>query len=166
MDITTIFLGIRDKSEAVLGNVVPISVAMTSLAATFTICRQIYAHTKPKSRLRRRYRTVTDVLIQSSGLYSIVVLVQAALGLAEILELHNGRSFDQLIPVEYALTFLKNLSILVAGIAPTLMVARLAAPSSHEDTEVSSISFPPDIVTHPTCHSDGPEVNISNIGNV
>ncbi|KAF9544697.1 hypothetical protein CPC08DRAFT_730234 [Agrocybe pediades] len=139
---------------------------MTSLVATFTICRQIYAHTKPKSRLRRRYRTVTDALIQSSGLYSIVVLVQAALGLAEILELHNGRSFDQLIPVEYALTFLKNLSILVAGIAPTLMVARLAAPSSHEDTEVSSISFPPDIITHPAYHSDGPEVNISKIGDV
>ncbi|KAF9559276.1 hypothetical protein CPC08DRAFT_708939 [Agrocybe pediades] len=166
MDIITIFLDNANKTEAVLVSVVPISVAMTSLVATFTICRQVYAHTEPKSRLRRRYRNVIDSLIQSSGLYSIVVLVQAALGLVEILQLHHGTIFSQLAAVDYTLTFLKNLSILVAGIAPTLMVARLAAPSSHEDTEAYSSSFPPDVVTHPVCHSDGGQAHNDKLGDI
>ncbi|KAF4614176.1 hypothetical protein D9613_007363 [Agrocybe pediades] len=138
---------------------------MTSLVATFTICRQIYAHTKPKSRSRRRYQTIIDSLVQSSALYCIVVLMQAALGLVETLLLlknlpkNCGTNVSQLAPAaEYTLTFLNNLSILVAGMAPTLMVARLAASSSHEDTEMSSFSFPPDVITHAASHSGGAEV--------
>ncbi|KAF9536551.1 hypothetical protein CPC08DRAFT_756525 [Agrocybe pediades] len=52
------------------------------------------------------------------------------------------------------------------GTAPTLMVARMVILSPHEDTSASSFSFPTDFLTHPTSHSNGPQPNNSDVGDV
>ncbi|KAF9536221.1 hypothetical protein CPC08DRAFT_771668 [Agrocybe pediades] len=135
-----------------------VSVAATSVMVTFIICRQVYAHTKPGSRSRRRYRNVIDTLIQSSALYSGVLVIEAVLYIIE-------GNLQNMYP-GILLQYFDVVAALVTGIAPTLMVARLIASSSEKDTEGSSFSFPTDLTTHPTSHSNGPQPNNSNVGDV
>ncbi|KAF9560015.1 hypothetical protein CPC08DRAFT_762940 [Agrocybe pediades] len=117
-----------------------VSVAATSIVATYTICRQIYSHTKPGSRTRRRYRNLIDALIQSSGVYSVVVVIEAVLCFTENGELVD--CFGSFLAVDYVAA----ISEVVTGLAPTLMVARLFTASSHECTEVSTAVLPSDLV--------------------
>ncbi|KAF9545345.1 hypothetical protein CPC08DRAFT_716214 [Agrocybe pediades] len=56
-----------------------VSVALTSLVATFMICRQIYIRTSPGSRSRKRYRTVINTLVESAALYSAALVFEAIL---------------------------------------------------------------------------------------
>ncbi|KAF4618105.1 hypothetical protein D9613_012648 [Agrocybe pediades] len=117
-----------------------VSVAVTSVVATYAICRQIYSHTKPGSRTRRRYRNLVDALIQSSGIYSVVVVIGAVLSFTE-----NGELVDCFGPF-LAVDYVAAISEVIAGLAPTLMVARLFTASSHECTEVSTALLPSDLV--------------------
>ncbi|KAF9569065.1 hypothetical protein CPC08DRAFT_813227 [Agrocybe pediades] len=54
-----------------------ISVAATSLVATFMICYQIYSRTTPGSGARRLYRHIVDALVQSSCVYTVTVILLA-----------------------------------------------------------------------------------------
>ncbi|KAF9542237.1 hypothetical protein CPC08DRAFT_716970 [Agrocybe pediades] len=145
---------------SILDGAMFISVAVTSLAATFTICWQVYVHTKHVSRSRRRYRNVMDALIQSSALYSSVLVIEA------VLSIMQGPLSTKSPHLELRAQFVNVVVSLLTGIAPTLMVARLIASSSHEDTEISSSSFPTDLITHPTSHSNGFQGNNNHIGDV
>ncbi|KAF4615798.1 hypothetical protein D9613_012472 [Agrocybe pediades] len=140
-----------------------VSVAATSLASTFIICWQVYAHTKPGSRSRRRYRNVIDALIQSSALYSSVLVIEAVLNIIQGHPLlYKGRALQNIYP-SLLLEYFDVVAALVTGIAPTLMVARLIVSSYNEDTEVSSFSFPKDLITHPASYSNEPQANDNNI---
>ncbi|KAF9536681.1 hypothetical protein CPC08DRAFT_717786 [Agrocybe pediades] len=124
--------------STILEGAVLVSVAVTSLAATFIICRQVYMHTKPGSRSRRRYRKVIDALIQSSALYSSVIVVEAVLYIVEGLPSSLKPTTPQNMNPRIVLGFFDGVVAFVTGIAPTLMVARLIASSYNEDTEVFS----------------------------
>ncbi|KAF9559278.1 hypothetical protein CPC08DRAFT_818828 [Agrocybe pediades] len=151
------------SATAILAGVMYVSIAATSLTATFMICRQVYTHTKPGSRSRRRYRNVIDASIQSSALYSIVLVVHAILniidGLPQFLRTTTRQNMYPPLLLHYSGTVLD----LVTGIAPTLMVARLIVSSYNEDTEVSSFSFPKDLITHPASHSEVPQADNNNL---
>ncbi|KAF4613776.1 hypothetical protein D9613_007358 [Agrocybe pediades] len=142
-----------------------ISVAATSLTSTFVICWQVYVHTKHGSRSRRRYRNVMDALIQSSALYSSVLVIEAVLDIMEG-PLSTKPTTLQTTYLDLIAQYVNVVVALLTGIAPTLMVARLIASSSHENTEISSSSFPIDLITHPTSHSNGFQGNNSHIGDV
>ncbi|KAF4615730.1 hypothetical protein D9613_012480 [Agrocybe pediades] len=139
----------------ILDGAMYVSVAATSLAATYIICGQVYTHTKPGSRSRRRYRNVIDALIQSSALYSSVIVIEAVLYIVEGLPSSLKPTTPQNMNPIFVLGFFSDAVVLVTGIAPTLMVARLVLSSYNEDAEVSSISFPKYLITHPTTHSKG-----------
>jgi len=52
-----------------------VSIAATSLAATAIICHFIYTSQPHNLRSRRQYKQIADILIQSSAMYTTVVLV-------------------------------------------------------------------------------------------
>lgn len=63
-----------DNLDASMGFVT----AGTSLLATFTIARQIYTSITSLHRLsRKRYARIIEIAIQSSGVYSLVILGMA-----------------------------------------------------------------------------------------
>ncbi|KAF9544384.1 hypothetical protein CPC08DRAFT_730290 [Agrocybe pediades] len=96
-----------------------ISVAVTSLVATFMICRQIYGHTEPGSKARRRYRRVIDTLIQSSGVYPVTVVFLAIL---DILASHIEKLSD-----EFTVNAIEHY---VSAVAEIFSVAAFGASSS------------------------------------
>ncbi|KAF9553203.1 hypothetical protein CPC08DRAFT_788271 [Agrocybe pediades] len=129
-----------------------IAVAATSLVSTILICLRIWQHTTPRSTSRKRFRTVINALIQSSGIYSATVLLLAILGF-----LTNGsipESFTPLVIINYV----QGVSGIVAGcttqgLAPTLMVAQLAwlsYSSCQDDHEVSTAHLPSELITRAT----------------
>ncbi|KAF4614173.1 hypothetical protein D9613_007360 [Agrocybe pediades] len=141
-----------------------VSVAATSLMATFIICWQVYAYTKHASGSRKRYRNIIDVLIQSSALYSSMLVVEAVVNIIEGLPSSLKPTTPQNMYPGLIQVYLDLVVPLLTGTAPTLMVARMAMLSPHEDTEVSSFSFPTDFVARPTFHSNGPQINNNDVG--
>ncbi|KAF9560017.1 hypothetical protein CPC08DRAFT_762942 [Agrocybe pediades] len=132
----------RDEINDRLHAAMLVSVALTSVVATFMICRQIYVHTTPGSRARKSYHKVIDALIQSSGLYSIIVIFLAILGFLENGEFQNAFMVAQLMEYVGTLTFA------VSGIAPTLMIARLFAEPTYEATDISSVILPSELAAY------------------
>ncbi|KAF4618197.1 hypothetical protein D9613_011532 [Agrocybe pediades] len=129
--------GIDDHLEAAMY----ISVGATSLIATFIICYQIYMRTAPYPHTRKRYRNIIDSLVQSSGTYSAIVVV---LGIMQATE--SGESQTS-FKIQLALSYLETFSYMAAGLAPTLMVARLSMAPTHEGLETLSDSLPSDLVS-------------------
>ncbi|KAF9559280.1 hypothetical protein CPC08DRAFT_708943 [Agrocybe pediades] len=164
-------LSTLDSIIGLLSGAMLASVAATSLATTFIICRQIYKHTKHRSRSRRRYRKIIDALIQSSALYSIGVVIMAVMSIVGGIP---SSSFKPATPQNIKRTidpimlsrFLGSVVVLATGIAPTLMVVRLFVSSYNEDTEVSSFSFPKDLITHPASHSNETRANNDDLEDV
>ncbi|KAF9547040.1 hypothetical protein CPC08DRAFT_769529 [Agrocybe pediades] len=118
-----------------------ISAAVTSLMATFMICHQIYTHTSHYTRSRKRFRHVIDILVQSSGIYTAVVIMQAVLDY-----LNSGSLGPSMIPAIVAENYIDALATTIDGLVPTLMVARLAIASTSTDgTEVFSTGVPSDL---------------------
>ncbi|KAF9560011.1 hypothetical protein CPC08DRAFT_708345 [Agrocybe pediades] len=120
----------RIKINTRLGAVMFLTVAATSVVATFMICREIFTHTTPGSPSRKRYRHLVGVLIQSCLLYSVVVVIHAALALAETGEVQTS------LDLQMAVYYLTAVSLVATGLAPTLMIAGLFMPSSQGDTEM------------------------------
>jgi len=54
--------------------------AATSLMATSVICYKIYSSTAQNRHSRRQYKHIVDTLIQSSTLYTVVVLIATVAG--------------------------------------------------------------------------------------
>ncbi|KAF4615802.1 hypothetical protein D9613_012476 [Agrocybe pediades] len=150
-----------DSILFILGNAMGPSAAATSLVSTFMICRQVYAHTTDGSRSRRRYRHVINALIQSSGLYSGVLVIEGILGI--ISHYLSQPITPKNMYIGLILQYLVVVVSLLNGIAPTLMVARLIVSSYNEDTEVSSFSFPKDLITHPASHSNETRANDNDL---
>ncbi|KAF9560014.1 hypothetical protein CPC08DRAFT_818450 [Agrocybe pediades] len=122
-----------------LGGAMAISVVATSLAATFLICRQIYTHTKTlPGSARSRYERVIDTLIQSCGMYSAAVI-----GLAVVqLLVASGPSTSFRLTVYAIENYVTSFGNIMAGLSPTLMIARLVTSSApHHDTERSYARF-------------------------
>ncbi|KAF9554616.1 hypothetical protein CPC08DRAFT_821600 [Agrocybe pediades] len=108
-------------------------VAATSLSATFVICYHIYVKTSLDRRSRRRYQHILDILVQSSSVYSVSVLVIAIFGF-----IFTGEVQSSLTLVAVS-DFFESFAFVMAGLAPTLMVARLASASGNVVVEGSEI---------------------------
>lgn len=57
--------------------------AATSVIATFVIGAQIYTSTNLNTRARKRYAHITEILVQSSALYSLSIVGQAIVTLID-----------------------------------------------------------------------------------
>ncbi|KAF9554381.1 hypothetical protein CPC08DRAFT_766781 [Agrocybe pediades] len=132
-----------------------VAAATTSFVSTGVICRQIWRHTTPISRSRKRYRTIINALIESSAIYPVAVLFEAALQFA-----YTG-SVESSLEVLIITNFVSAVTQIISGLAPALMIARLFLSSGQEDTEVFSAHIPSDLITHAS-HATG--ANMTNVG--
>ncbi|KAF9544838.1 hypothetical protein CPC08DRAFT_769983 [Agrocybe pediades] len=117
--------------------------AATSIVSTVSICFQIWRHTTLKSRTWMHYRTIIRALVEFSGIYSVAVVFIAILDLANTAQLKNS------LGVFNMEDYVAVVSQMVAGLAPTLMIARLSLSSGKElqvDTEGSFPHLPSDLV--------------------
>ncbi|KAF9551738.1 hypothetical protein CPC08DRAFT_823132 [Agrocybe pediades] len=126
-----------------------VTVAATSLVSTIVICLQIWRHTMPRSRSRKNYRNIINILIQSSAIYTVTVLFSAVLNFTS--DTGSGESSFASVLIS---NFVAPVTQIVSGLVPTLMIARLFVSSSQEDREVSSARLPSDLIdraAHATC---------------
>ncbi|KAF4618059.1 hypothetical protein D9613_012674 [Agrocybe pediades] len=138
----------RDRIFTRLIATMLVSVAATSLVATSMICWEIYVHSAPGSRSRKRYQSIINALIESSAIYTIAVLFMAALVFVGKGNQHTA--LKGRLMMEYVGAVVQ----IVAGLAPTLMVARLSSSSPCEEFEHNStFSFSPNISS--TLYSTG-----------
>jgi len=152
------------------------AVAATSLTATFIICRHIYTRTSQDPRSRRRYKNIVDILIQSSAIYatfSFIVTICSSLNTGDLQ--NDDLIIIQLVDYFEGLTsalsvgitcsdfpffcVVSNCNNFLQGLAPTLMVARLAIASDSTKSgslaESSSLaSVPSDIMPQPSDESN------------
>ncbi|KAF9560016.1 hypothetical protein CPC08DRAFT_762941 [Agrocybe pediades] len=116
------------------------AVALTSLVSTFIICREIYVRAKRLSLpgSRTRYWRVIDVLIQSSGAYTALVLPEAIMNFVD-----TGGDSSTVFTESVIFLYLDAILPFVSGLAPTLMVARLflGFNENHSD-EISYAELP------------------------
>ncbi|KAF9547765.1 hypothetical protein CPC08DRAFT_755429 [Agrocybe pediades] len=130
-----------------------LTVVFTSLAATALICHQIYSKTSTKHHSWKRYRRILDALIQSSVIYSSVSVITAttdlldftARGLSFVKAFILGNYAQALLTIVTRLNVLCIITALLQGLAPTLMVARLALSSDSTDEELSSVHLPSEL---------------------
>ncbi|KAF9545351.1 hypothetical protein CPC08DRAFT_769885 [Agrocybe pediades] len=133
-----------------------VTVAATSLITTSVICWQIWRHTKLSSRRQDRYRTIINALIESSAIYTVTVLLLAIVDFISAQKIETESSFEVLLVSH----FVEAATLVISGLAPTLMIARLFLFSSHEDTEVSSAHLPSDLIS---CASHATGANMTNV---
>jgi len=65
----------RASQETIIFAAIFGTVAATSITSTFIICRTIYANTPYDGQSRVRFKYIADILIQSSAIYSTVMLL-------------------------------------------------------------------------------------------
>ncbi|KAF4622550.1 hypothetical protein D9613_008977 [Agrocybe pediades] len=128
-------------------------VAATSISASVTISYHIYSITSRTSGAWRRYKHIVDILVQSSGAYSTAVLLAAVVDFLNTGEANT--SLTALILDNYA----ETLYVFLTGLAPTLMVARLALASPRKEEETVLESVPTSLLS--TSSQDGLEAAIS-----
>ncbi|KAF9552521.1 hypothetical protein CPC08DRAFT_822822 [Agrocybe pediades] len=118
-------------------------------AATFVIWR----HTSRSSRSWKYYRTIINVLIESSAMYTLTVLLSA---IADFILTGNMQSTLAALILS---NYVDAATQIISGLAPTLMIVRLFVSCGQEDAEVPSI--PSDLICHAhhTTH-----VNMKNMG--
>ncbi|KAF9548011.1 hypothetical protein CPC08DRAFT_823572 [Agrocybe pediades] len=129
-----------------------VSTAATSVISTAAICFQIWRHTTPRSRAWMHYRTIIKALVESSGTYSVVVVLIA------ILDFANNGQLESSLGVANIQAYVSIVSLMVSGLAPTLMIARLSLSSGKElqvDTEGSSAHLPSDLIDPTLRSADG-----------
>ncbi|KAF9553197.1 hypothetical protein CPC08DRAFT_788265 [Agrocybe pediades] len=127
------------------------SAAATSLVSSGAICIQIWRHTALNSRSRKNYRSLISALVESSALYTVVILLSAFLN--SIGSMNYETSFTVII----ASTYIGVTTQIISGLAPKLMIARLFVSSSQEDSEVSSAHLPSDLIDCAT-HANGTDI--------
>ncbi|KAF9543267.1 hypothetical protein CPC08DRAFT_770266 [Agrocybe pediades] len=134
-----------------------VAVAATSSVSTFVICLRIWRHTSQSlsSCSRKHYRTIINVLIESSATYTAAVIFLA------ILNFTLTGNIESSFTVLLISNFVGGGSQIIAGLAPTLMVARLFVSSSQEDTEVSTVRLPSDFIS---CAFHATGANTTNVG--
>ncbi|KAF4612501.1 hypothetical protein D9613_012737 [Agrocybe pediades] len=130
----------RDRIEDRLNASMLLSVALTSLVATFMICRQIYTLTTRVSGSRKRYRSVLDALVQSSGIYSFFILFLA------IVEFAEAGVFESTLKLNIVSEYIESITLAVTGLAPTVMIARLFLSSTKDDFDMPSANLPSDLL--------------------
>ncbi|KAF9554111.1 hypothetical protein CPC08DRAFT_198185 [Agrocybe pediades] len=116
------------------------SVAVTSLVSTVVICRQIWQRSALGSRSRRRYRTIINILIQSSALYTAITLLLAILNFTDTGNIANTFT---IVLIEVYITAPAQI---ISGMAPTVMIVALVVSSSQEGPETSFAQLPPDLI--------------------
>ncbi|KAF9536316.1 hypothetical protein CPC08DRAFT_771618 [Agrocybe pediades] len=141
-----------------LSGATSIAVVLTSLFSTGITCLQIWRHTSPSSRSWKHYKAIINALIQSSAIYTVIVLFQAILGFTDTGNVRSQSSFTILLILEFA----DMAGQMTSGLAPTLMIARLVLSSSEEDTVVSSAHLPSELISR--AHYATGTANMTNVG--
>ncbi|KAF9539847.1 hypothetical protein CPC08DRAFT_491828 [Agrocybe pediades] len=129
--------------------------AATSLVSTVVICLQIWRHTTLSSQSRKHYRTIINTLIESSATYTIASIILA------IFDFTSTGKIEGSFTIMLIENFVEGTTVILSGLAPTLMIARLFLSSGQEDTEVSSARLPSELFSH-AFHAPGTQIaNIS-----
>jgi len=71
----TLETGRRASQETIIFAAIFGTVGVTSITSTFIICRTIYATITNDGHSRVRFKYIADILIQSSAIYTIVMLL-------------------------------------------------------------------------------------------
>jgi len=71
----TLETGRQASQETIIFAMIFGTVAATSITSTFIICRTIYANATNDGKSRVRFKYIADILIQSSAIYSTVMLL-------------------------------------------------------------------------------------------
>ncbi|KAF4612517.1 hypothetical protein D9613_012760 [Agrocybe pediades] len=124
-----------------------VAIATTSLVSTSMICREIYKRSTFQARSRGHYRNILEALIQSSAIYSVIVLFAA------IMCFMNLDRSQSIFMVALIITFLDILTQISCALLPTLMVAQLFVKSAHENDEVPSADVPCELLPSNTSAS-------------
>ncbi|KAH9475578.1 hypothetical protein JR316_0012695 [Psilocybe cubensis] len=99
----------------------------TSVSTTGLIAYQIYASSRNINGTRKRFLHILEIIIQSAAVYSAVLLVAAVSG-----AIPDGDSWPTTAVFALA-NYSSALLAPAAGIAPTVMAARVAEASSQEE---------------------------------
>ncbi|KAF9555616.1 hypothetical protein CPC08DRAFT_780314 [Agrocybe pediades] len=114
--------------------------AANSVLVTYLISYRVYVGTFPlpegramqEPRRRRKVRRVIDIVVQSSAIYTVLLLARAALSSPEPLSERAGSRSS--LALEAATDYLDITLTLFAGLIPTIMVARVLLLSLDADS--------------------------------
>jgi len=93
---------LRISQENIIAAAIFGTVAATSITSTFTICQTIYSNTTPEGRARSRYKYIADIIIQSSAIYSLLMLLLFIFELLDLLRFTVGVHIAQIFVVDVA----------------------------------------------------------------
>ncbi|KAF9551741.1 hypothetical protein CPC08DRAFT_823134 [Agrocybe pediades] len=127
------------------------SVAATSLVSTVTICLQIWRRTALIPRSRKHYLPVIKALIESSAICAVSDIFLASLNFA------NTGNTRLSLTVVHISEFVSSATLIISGLAPTLMIALLVVSFGQEDSKVSSARLPSDLIKKNVSETD-PEI--------
>uniref|UniRef100_A0A8H7XM39 Uncharacterized protein n=1 Tax=Psilocybe cubensis TaxID=181762 RepID=A0A8H7XM39_PSICU len=126
-----------DRIEAAL----PFVQLATAVTTTLLMAYRIhYASRSTRNTYRQKFTRVTTVIVESAAVYSLVMLV---LAIITALPLSFTSSEG---PVYIALYYVQAVAVILAGLAPTVLVARIALMDSSSPTVVSESR--PAVFTH------------------
>ncbi|KJA17418.1 hypothetical protein HYPSUDRAFT_218932 [Hypholoma sublateritium FD-334 SS-4] len=111
--------------------------ALTMITTSLIVYRiyNVARYNNLPNRTKTTFKGIVDFIVQSSAVYSVVLLLYAISW--TITESSSAAPTIQQIPQNYLLRFTEQVSFIFAGMAPTVMVARIARVSSKDmDREI------------------------------
>ncbi|PPQ73827.1 hypothetical protein CVT26_012142 [Gymnopilus dilepis] len=111
----------------------------TSVATTCLIAYKIHSVSKQSAGLgfssHQRFKHILDVIVQSSVVYSLTLLLMA-IGFVLPEEIGDGRNTRGFAFLNYSAV----LGLVISGLAPTVMVTRVALLAGNTDLDSSSVA--------------------------
>jgi len=138
----------RARKYDIIDGALSITVAVTSLIVTLLICYRIHISTKDVLRKtnRHKYKSMIRILVDSSMIYSLAVVGDSIIYLISPSKLDTWLA----VAVNVGTQFVSVFVVIVSGLAPTLMVARITTNNDKERDEMSSVRLPSDLLSVPT----------------
>ncbi|KAF9562350.1 hypothetical protein CPC08DRAFT_706724 [Agrocybe pediades] len=112
--------------------------ALTSMMSTFLIAYRIYVASRFSGASKSRFMNVIDIVVQSSAVYTLSVLVVAIYDVIPYPHSKSGR-----ISYNMVVDYVGCVALVMIGMMPTLMVARVAMSSGNGGTTVASAGTVP-----------------------
>ncbi|KAF4612573.1 hypothetical protein D9613_012702 [Agrocybe pediades] len=104
--------------------------AGTSLVCTGLIASRIYKAYCMSDYIRQiKFKNVLDIIIQSSAIYTLSVLI---LGVIGAIPLSSNDSAEYILRIDNTVYYLGPIAIMMIGMMPTLMVARIFLENQKE----------------------------------
>ncbi|KAF9562348.1 hypothetical protein CPC08DRAFT_706721 [Agrocybe pediades] len=105
--------------------------ALTSLISTFLIAYRLYVASKFTGASKRRFKNVIDIVVQSSAVYTVSVII---VGIYNVIPFDDSASAT--VGIDTFSDYAGSTALVLTGMMPTLMVARVAMSSGKDSTTV------------------------------